>query len=118
MPKCIGQLHGDIMLDFIRTGSSKKIGRIQKGFVIRKGNICRMDIFVKMTSFMNGLVFAGSMTPVQTSDSYAICDKNWDIEQTSANIVEYFKWKPSCDPNIINLSKPIYVRPKNEWSSQ
>lgn len=107
MPKCIAKQHDDFLKNFARSGWNNIIGRHRPGFCVQKGNIHKIDIYVKVTSFLNGLVFAGNMVPVKNYDSYALCDESWNIQECSTKIVQHFKWSPSGMPNIIEISKPI-----------
>lgn len=71
---------------------------------------------MKLTSFTNGIVFAGSMVPVKDYDNYIICDKNWQAQECSAKVMDYFRWSSNELPNVRSISQ-LTMHPKGKWGS-
>lgn len=116
MPESIGNVHDDFLRNVLKTGVGESIGRHRPGFTVKNKNIQRVEIYLKITSFTDGLVFAGYITPVRRADSYAICSPDWQIQECSAKVIEHFEWKESALPNILSISTPSLKHFKNIWN--
>lgn len=99
MPETFAKNHDETMLNFRKTGKSSIIDQYRHVFAAHNGDLEKIEIFVKVCSFTDGLMFAGNIQPIDRNNKYAIYDCTGQIVECSATILKMFKWKKPY-PNV------------------
>lgn len=66
-------------MSFRSTGIAKNIGRHRSVLTLRCRDIQKVEVFVSICPFTDGLMFAGSIKPIEDADKYAFYDENGQI---------------------------------------
>lgn len=84
LPRSISQQHNAFLYSFKQRGTSKFIGKPQDNFiVIKQGEIYRTDAYIKIYQHLDGLMFAGRLKILQSTDKFILYDAQGFIQNFS-----------------------------------